>query len=480
MTKNLQLLVDSAEEREESGAHFRMNVERSFSVKGHGTVVTGIPMTGKVSVGDRVDLFPSGVCSSVRAIQSYRVDSESLEAHVCGALLLRDIDAKDVRRGMTIAAPGAYEATASVVVIVSNVSKSLRLKRHSQVKFHCGTSVTNALGRLIDRSELLPGQNAFMQLTLDDPIVLSAGDKHIIRVLSPRATLGGGTVLSVRKNVKLKSSSPLVMERLNAARRAVEDGDYLSAELLVGRSGIVEEGVLRRYSRLTADAAQELIEVKERNGEIINLGGGGWLVAQRRKEILEAVKTVLRRYHNRTPYAWGMEPTHICKLFGLHRGNAAQFAELVSEDLEVVLKNGRLAISSFSPRISEKQMQLREKLIERVTACGVKPPARGDLMNDLGIEEQDMRLLTRLLVEEGTVKVIRTNLLLNSLFGEFRNKLLELFGTHEVVDIEAFRNATGVNRKIAQAVLEAFDGEGLTRRVENGRVPVRPHCETPR
>ena len=473
VVEGLQGLVDSAEERAGSGEHFRMNVERSFSVKGHGTVVTGIPMTGRIRVGDRVELLPSGACSSVRAIQSYKIDAQSLEAHVCGAILLRDIDANEVRRGVTIAAPGVYEATASLIATVSNVSKSLRVKKNSELRFHCGTSVTNAVGRLIDCSELLPGQDAFMQLRLDEPIVLSAGDKYLLRVLSARATLGGGTVLSVRKNVKLKASSPIVMERLNAARRAVGDGDCLAAELLVGRSGIVEEGVLRRYSRLTTDAAEQWIEAKERQGEIINLGGDGWLVARRRREVNETVKAVLKRYHDRNLYAWGMEPAHVCRLLGLDRGSAATCAALVSEDPGVVLRNGRLAISSFSPRISEKQMQLREQIVARVKADGVKPPARGDLMNELGIEEQDMRLLTRLLAEEGTVKVIRTNLLLRSLFDEFREKLLDLFKSHEVVDIESFRNATGVSRKIAQAVLETFDSEGVTRRVDNGRVLIR-------
>ena len=118
-------------------------------------------------------------------------------------------------------------------------------------------------------------------------------------------------------------------------------------------------------------------------------------------------------------------------------------------------------------------MQYRDTILDRVKACGARPPARGDLARDLGIPEQDMRILTKLMAEEKAVKLVRTNLLLYSLYEEFRVKLLDLFKENEIVPIAAFRDATGVSRNMAEALLEAYDAEGLTRRVESGRVLIK-------
>ena len=134
------------------------------------------------------------------------------------------------------------------------------------------------------------------------------------------------------------------------------------------------------------------------------------------------------------------------------------------------MKHGRLALASFKPALSASQMELREEIIGRVRDAGVKGVARGNLTSDVGASEADMKLLMRLLSEDGTVKVLGRHLMHVPAFEECRRKLLELFEKDPSVGLSAFREATGVARNQAVAILEQFDSEGLTRRVGNARV----------
>lgn len=471
--ETLEKMVADVQERLPSDRVFRMSIERAFSAKGYGTVVTGIPSSGAVHVGEDLELLPDGRKSGVRFIQSYQLQADQVEANVCGALNLRHIELDGVRRGMTVAVPGAYRPTEALVASLHNVNESHTLKRRSEVKFHTGTAVLTGTCRLVDRDELPPGEDAVVQITLAEPLVVAAGDRYIVRLPSPAATVGGGVVLSARGEQKLNARSAHVKARLDAARQAIEDGDLLAAELLVGPSGLIAESEVLRLTQQVPEAARRTLAAKEESGELERLGGGVWLVASRLEETAAAMKAALRAYHAEFPYSVGMDAIQVCRFLALDSAVFSQLTAALCRDADLVLRHQRLALASFSPSITQQQKNLKEQVVARVRAAGPKPPARGDLMRDLGISEADMRILTRLLAEEKTVKVVRTNLLLYSYFSDFRDKLLGLFDQREVVDIAAFREATGVSRNMAESLLESYDSEGLTRRVTAGRVLIR-------
>ena len=183
------------------------------------------------------------------------------------------------------------------------------------------------------------------------------------------------------------------------------------------------------------------------------------------------VKRALASYHEENRYALGMQAAHACRIVGLDERSFAGLArELAQTDPEITVKHGRLALASFKPALSASQLGLREKIIGRVRDAGAHGVARGQLVSDLGASEADMKLLTRLLSEDGTVKVLGRHLMHVPVFEECRSKLLELLDKNPNVELSAFREATGAARNQAVAVLEQFDSEVLTRRVGNARV----------
>lgn len=450
-----------------------MNVERTFSVKGHGTVVTGIPVSGVLAVGDEAELLPRGEPTTVRAVQTYKYRADAAVEGACAAINVRDIPVEAVSRGMTLAERGVFRATSSLLAAVTNASASVTLRRISEVKFHCGTAGVNASLRLIGARTLGPGEEGFAEVRTSEPVVAAAGDRYILRTHTPPNTVAGGVVLSARVG-RIRRSSPELLRRLELAREAALAGDRFGSALAAGPSAALETEELLRLTQAARAGARELVSEREGRGELVGLGGDGWLVRARLEEVVAAVKGRLARYHEENKYALGMRVEEAARGLGLAAKCAPRLAEVVAgADPGMVVKRGRLALASFSPALSARQAELRARVVDRVAAAGANALARGNLMTELGASEADMKLLVRLLAEEGIVTVLDNRLMHTRAFEDCRAKLLALFEKSPNVEMSPFRKATGVGRNLAVAILEHFDSEGLTRRSRKGRILVR-------
>jgi selenocysteine-specific elongation factor len=447
-----------------------MNVERVFAVKGYGTVVTGIPVSGKVGLGEAVELLPQGQALMVRTVQSYKQEAQEAVASCCCAINVRDIEPSLVTRGQTLAVPAVYRPTTEIIVSLRNTMDDVALKRRFTVKLHSGTAAVDASVKLLDGEEVVPGGEAFAHLILTEPLTLAAGDRFLIRQNSPSLTLGGGMVLSVSAQ-RLRRHEE-VGQRLQAAREAAVRGDYLMAELLAGPSAIVSAEDALRATQCTGETARQMLAGAVKEKRLADLTGA-YLVVSRAAEVTARVRPMLEMYHRENPYTWGMTPNHVCEAVGIPvRAFSALTPYLASQGM--VVKFGRLALNSFKPPISERLMGLRDRILKTIESAGVLGPARGDLMKEHAIAEADMKVLTKLLTGDGTVLMLDGNFLLRSVYEQCRGRLIELFGTREVVELADFREAIGGSRKLVVAMLDAFDAEGLTRRVAQGRVLARP------
>jgi selenocysteine-specific elongation factor len=468
--ETLRGLVESAGRHAAPGGAFRTNIERVFSVKGHGTVVTGMPVSGELKVGDEVEILPSGERSTVRAIQTYKRDSDAALAGACSAMNLRDVPADAVARGMTLAEPGVFGATTAILGTVRNVSDTFTFMHMSELRLHSGTADVNASVRLIVSKGLRPGERGFAVVRLSEPLVLAAGDRYVLRGQSPFDTVGGGVVLSADVG-KTRRSSEKLLPRLELARKALRDGDRLGSAFLAGPRPVLRTAELLRLTQSAGGAARKTVSERKARGDVAELGGGGWLVCARRAEAAATAKRALADYHEENRYALGMHPAHACRIFGLDEPSFRGLArELALGDSEIAVKHGRLALASFTPALSARQIELREEIVRRVAGAGVNGVARDPTVAELGISDADMKLLARLLSDDGTLRVLGNHLLHVPVFEECRAKLLELFEKGPTVGLAAFREATGAARNQAVAILEQFDSEGLTRRVGNARV----------
>ncbi len=464
--------VNRASQRPADARVFRMNVERTFSVKGLGTVVTGIPLSGSLRVGEKAELLPARQATLIRTIQTFKFDTDMAQAHVCAAINLRDIEPGQALRGMTLAAPGYFRAVSSIVATLRNVSQTFCFRKVTEIKLHAGTAVVLGTAKLLGADELPPGHDGFAQIRLDEPVVLAAGDQYIVRSLTPVETVGGGAVLSSGTVQKIRSQADF-LARLERAAAALGAGDLLGAEALAGPQTVLSAGDLPRLTQLPEAEAVEKAREKQASGELVQLSGGAWLVAARSAELEHVIEPVVAHYHKTNKYAWGLAPAHVCRLFKLDAIAFPKLADALCASGRLAVKHGRLALATFQPAISASQMKLRDELLARIHAGGINAPARGDLITALNISEADMRLMTQLLVEDGSIKVLDKNLISFEVYAACRRKMVELCASQPAVDIGTFRRAVGASRNVAFAMLDAFDTEGLTRRVGDGRVLVK-------
>jgi selenocysteine-specific elongation factor len=465
----IDALVEQVRQRPIDDRAFRMNVERVFSVKGYGTVVTGIPVSGRIGIGGRLDLLPKGPELTVRTIQSYKLESETAAANCCCAINVRDVEPSLVLRGMAIGEAGVYQVAHELIVLLQNVSEATMLKRRFETRLHTGTAAIECSIKLLESDSLAPGEESFAHVVLEEPVAMAAGDRFIIRQPSPGITLGGGIVLTVQAQRIRRHEE--VVPRLKLSAESAQAGDYLLAELLACPEPIASQADAIRLTQRSGDAARRVIADAVSAKKLADLDGA-YLVQARLGELVATLTPILTRYHQQNPYSWGMTPNHVCEALGLEAKSFPRLSPLLVGN-GFVVKHGRLALTSFKPAVSERLMGLRDQILKQIQEAGVHGPARGDLMKTLQIVEADMKILGKLLVEDGTVVVLDGNFVLRSVFDEARKTLLRLFESAELVDLSAFRDAIGGTRKVAVAMLDAFDVEGMTRRVPDGRMLVK-------
>ncbi len=466
--RTLEKLVYQTPISEDSRA-FRMHIRQAFPMKGHGTIATGVPISGSIQVGDRLELLPKGTRTSLRAAHNYRRKTGQVRANISSALNLRDVAAGDLKRGMVIAVPGIYQPTRSVLVSLQNSSGKSTLSRTPHLKFHCGTLAVQASCKLIDKTTLPPNEEAFAQIKFTDLQVLAAGDRFVLRQSSPSATLGGGIILSSRE-FRIRRNAPNLKVRFQCAHEAVKNRDYFLCELLAGPNASIQTRELRRLTQHGDSEALRLIEEKQKAGLIEDLGAGGWLLTARVQEITFFIKKHLQRYHKNNQYTWGMEPGYVCKLLELEAGNFKKLFRFLGADKEMVIKHGRLALKDFQPAMDDRLIQLRESTLDRLHQASPNWVARNNLVEEMNHSKSDFKTVSRLLQEEGLILLMGKNFLLSNVFHQCRETLLKLFEKSKEVDVAMFREATGLSRNASIAILEAFDSEGTTKRVGDIRV----------
>lgn len=444
---------------------FRMNVERVFSVKGYGTVATGIPMSGRERVGAELELLPGRRRVTVRAIQRYKQASDVASAACCCALNIHDIAAADVARGMTLAAPGVYGPVTEFLATLENVSDAVTLARRSDAFVHSGTAAVQATVKLLESESLPPGGRGFAQVILQEPMTLAAGDRFIIRSLTPPATLGGGVVLSVRPQ-RLRRHER-IGARLAAAADAARAGRLLACEALAGPGAVLATAEAARLTQC-ADAAAQKAALAQLAGRATDLGGG-YLLEHRAAELAAAVGRVLETFHRENPLLAGMPPAELCGALEFPATCAAGLTKVLSARRVVVERAGRLASPTFQPAVNARLQELFIRALGLVTAAGVNGVARGNLAKDLAASDSDVAALVRLLSPQHAV-ILEGNLVLRAAHAICRAQLQALLAREGKVSLASFRAATSTSRKIAVAMLDAFDAEGLTRRAGDFRV----------
>lgn len=442
----------------------RLNIDRSFQVKGFGTVVTGTLTEGVVNVGDELVIYPKGIKTKVRNIQVHAKDVEKAYAGQRTAINLANIKFDDVKRGDTLATADSLTKTYmldSEIKLINDERANLEL--WDRVRVYIGTEEVMARVVPLGTDLLKAGESSFAQLRLEDEIAVKNYDKFIIRTYSPMITIGGGVILdaSPKKHSRFNGE---ILEKLKVqlegntsdliANYILSHNNYLvSKDSIVKDLQLPEEEIVESIAQLIETAT--VYETKL-----------GYIHKKKYEEVLEKLKKLLAEYHNRFKLKVGIPKIEVLSKFKLSQKETLELLDLFIANDEIRLEGNLVAEKDFVVNYDKKQLAEKERIEKDLLEGGFTPPTIKDLTNG---EKPKVEILESLI--DNTIVRLDADLVLHAnVLKEAIQKVEDHFSANEQMGLAEFRDMTGSSRKYSMAILEYIDKLGITRRVENYRV----------
>jgi len=475
--KRTLVAAAAAAEIRDAGALPRLPIDRVFTMKGFGTVVTGTLIAGTIRKEDELEVFPSGKKVRVRGVQVHGHAADLAVAGQRTALNLAGVSMEDLSRGMTMAPPATLSTTKFVDVKLRLLASAPRaLKTRARAHFHSNTMETVVELALHGAKQVAPGEEAIARLKLPEAALLMPDDRFILRQFSPVVTIGGGVVLD---------ASPLIERRNRGAARTTEAASPFVQMMQVFESGsreaIVRTRVARRGQRglSLAEAVAETGWPRETiNGLSASLVNEKLLVRFQDRLFAEPevglaqerlVGTV-STFHERDPLRPGMAKgelqDEITRAFSMA-------GDLFESALAALVQQKKLEVARDVVRLpgrgvvmKDEESESKDKIKEVFAAAGLKVPALHEVIAGLKVDKtRAQKIVTLLLRERVLVKISDELVFHGGALDELRQKLKAYKANAPKIDVARFKELTGVSRKYAIPLLEYLDRERVTRRV---------------
>ena len=466
--------VASEIEGESDAGIFRLPVDRAFTMKGFGTVVTGTLISGDIKLGEEVEILPTGVTAKVRGIQIHNQSATIAEAGQRTAINLQGVEKDTIVRGDVLARPRTLKPSIRLDVCVEYLSNNnRRLKNRNLVRFHVGTN--EAIGRIIllDREDVEPGAKASAQVVLESPIVAMARDRFVIRSYSPVTTIGGGMIVDPLPKKHKRNS-----EKVNHEIDLLHDGtDTERAAIIIERSGIEGIGISELemrtgvYQNILKDILGTLSSKKQ--VVVLDVDESRIISFSIYQNLQGRILLEMRAYHERYPLKEGVSKEEL-------RSTAGQFARprLFNMAVRELEKRGEIVVERENIRLSGHRVDLkgelediRSKIAEIYMDAGLTPPSIKELMEKFAGQRSLAESVINVMLKEGSLIKINEDLYFHK---EVLTRLREDYKSLLVRDGKAtpasMKELTSLSRKFIIPLMEYFDITKLTIRAGDHRI----------
>ncbi|BCB97236.1 selenocysteine-specific translation factor [Dissulfurispira thermophila] len=437
---------------------FRLPIDRVFTLKGFGTVVTGTALSGTISLDAPVEILPSKITSKVRGLQSHGRSVERAYAGQRIGINLQGVERESLRRGDVVVVPDRFVPTRVIDAKVDLLSDAPTLKNRSLVHFYSGTAETVARIILYDKDEISAGESCYCQFRLNEPVVVLSADRYIIRRFSPLETIGGGEILDphpVRRKKKEGINDLITIEQGNIkdkievkVRKAHLNGCTISE---------IEGWVLSDMPEINS-AIQGLVK----EGRLIK--SQGILFHKDSFELFKnEVISNLIRFHKENPLKSGISKEELRAKMPF---STSRFSNLITIIDSIVIEKETLRLRDFKPSLAQADRGVKTKILAILSSGGFQPPIKSELAQKLSISEKEILDMLKLLAKEGAVVRINDSMYITK---EHYDKMLELlkdfYAKNKEMTVAEFRDMLGTSRKYALPLLEYLDSSRITLRV---------------
>ena len=470
----------------EDGDLLRLPVDRVFTLKGHGTVITGTVISGAVATGDDVVFMPQGLPSRVRSLQSHGASAERIRRGQRCAVNVQGLEVTDIERGFVMARAGRLFPSARWLVRLTCLRSAPRPLRHrTEVHFHHGSRECAARIFLLDREKLAPGDSALAELRLSEEMTGVFGDHCVIRAYSPLRTVAGGSIVSPLE-IPLRKKDPLRQEKLDI----LHELPVLSLPENLAKNGAAPfvQAVLRL--RGEAGASFAMLKVLSGLGErlleksLLTLSTQSeavcydketrqWIAGAAFARLTDACLAQAADFHRKEPLKAGMARGAL--LAGWAKNLPVKLAHIVVERAlkagTLVMEGEILRLASHTVTLGANQSGLKDKLRAAHDKAGMTPPNLKELLDELGVSPKEAAPVLKMLCDEKALVKWKDGLYCS---GAAMDGILEnvrtWFSTHNDLDLGGLKEILGgLSRKYLVAIMEYMDREKITVRVGDAR-----------
>jgi selenocysteine-specific elongation factor len=471
-------VAESCPERDTTGA-FRLPIDRSFAIKGFGTVVTGTLVSGTLRAEDEAEILPEGRRVRVRGLQSGGRKIEVARAGQRTAVNLAGVEHSSVARGMTLVPSGRYSPTSRIHARVELLSSARPMRRRFRAHLFQGSAETVAVVRILDpageEKAIAPGESRFAELRSVAPVFVLPGDRFVLRQYSPVITIGGGVVLDAAP-VRRRREAAVLRQRLEM----LAGGDrpaVLEGLLADSPRGLTFAQVTRHtgWSDAELSAAAEALAGRGKARLLPASGGEAGMIVSVKPyaALVERLRAGVEAYHRSNPLAEGISKEElrigVARMAGPPMFRAA-LAELAAAG-QIVIAGDTVKRAGREISLAPEEARAKEQIEQAFAQAGLTVPAVNSVLEKLPVEAARAQKLLQILLREQVLVRVAADLVFHRTALERVRQLLSGYKQQhgDRMSVPAFKELTGITRKYAIPLLEHLDRERVTRRVGDER-----------
>jgi selenocysteine-specific elongation factor len=460
--------LQSTKSRNTTGI-FRLPVDRIFTLKGHGTVVTGTLISGSVRKDQAIEILPSGLRTKVRSLHAHNQAVDQAFAGQRTSVNVQSLEKEQILRGDVLTEPDVLRSTSLLDVKLTVLSGVKPLPHNALVRFHHLATDTLARITLLGVDTLQPGGAAYAQLRLQKPVSALYGDRFILRRQTPLITVGGGTILDHLPLKRIHRSDVQAQKRMEEFEKQTE-GDRL--RIVVEQKGI--HGADEKYLKARMGLHSQ---------NILELSGEAILVLRQRplllisadsmKSFLEKIRSTVDSFHKKNPHLPGY-PKEELRSRLVPNVSIEIYQSLLDHAVSsgmIQLQKDAVALAGQKPQLSGEDEEMSELLEKKVFETGIEFPGVSELASRIQKKPENVNKIMYLLIRQGKiVKVAEDFFMHRKTLDEIKSKIRGLKAVQKTFSVSDFKTQFGVTRKYAIPLLELLDREGVTRRMGNERI----------
>ncbi len=468
LRKELSRLAEQGHEMGREG-FFRMPVDRVFTIKGHGAVVTGTVFSGSVAVDDRLTIVPGDMDCRVRRIQNHGETANRAEAGTRTALNLSGVDKEKITRGSVVCHQSiARKYKMFTAEIICHSSSPLTIVHGRSYILHIHTAETMCRVYLSSDKSLKPGERCVGQIRFEDPVNILYGDRFVLRTSSASHTLGGGMALEPGGKPMGRRGLKQRKKKWDVLTKGIHQG--IESCLEENRGGVLTEEIMAVFNlpkKALGDMRKDIGDTA-----VFDWKGASYIYRKVEGEkIVENITGAITKFHEKQPALFGIEESQLAQiptLKDMGETLAAYWIRRAVSSKKIEYKGGLLRLPGRDAKFHGDDENVRSKILEAFKEGGLNPPKTDKVYKQLGLKNDVASKIIRVLVQAGDLVSLAPDYTLHrDILDKSKETLIREIDAKGSIDTATYRDILGVGRKTAIEILEHFDRNGVTKRVDN-------------